>query len=48
MNGVPINVVAALAGHGKASFTLDRYGHSLPKQMQEAPKKLEAALFATT
>jgi len=47
MNGVPVNVVADLLGHEKASFTIARYGHALPKQTQDAPLKLESLLFKT-
>jgi len=46
MNGVPVNVVADLAGHETAAFTIARYGHALPKQQKEAVGKLET-LFAT-
>jgi len=47
MHGVPVNVVADLAGHEKASFTIARYGHALPKQQKEATEKLQTLLFAT-
>lgn len=47
LNGVPVNVVADLAGHEKASFTIARYGHALPQQTQEATAKLETLLFKT-
>lgn len=47
MHGVPVNVVADLAGHEKASFTIARYGHALPKQRREATEKLETLLFGT-
>lgn len=39
MTLVPVNVVADLLGHEKASFTIARYGHALPKQMQVAAMK---------
>ena len=48
MKGAPVNVVADLAGHEKASFTIARYGHALPKQTQEAVAMLEATLFRGT
>lgn len=47
MSGVPVNVVADLAGHEKASFTIARYGHALPKQQREATEMLERLLFKT-
>lgn len=31
MDGVPVSVVAELVGHQKASFTIAKYGHALPK-----------------
>lgn len=45
MAGAPVNVVADLVGHEKASFTIARYGHALPKQTKEAVATLEAVLF---
>ncbi len=48
MAGTPVNVVADLVGHEKASFTIARYGHALPKQTKEAVATLEAVLFRKT
>lgn len=31
INGAPITVVAELAGHASAKFTLEHYGHAVPK-----------------
>jgi integrase len=45
MAGTPVNVVADLVGHEKASFTIARYGHALPKQTKEAVTTLKAVLF---
>ena len=47
LNGVPVNVVADLAGHENAAFTVARYGHSLKQHADEATKKLESLLFRT-
>ena len=47
MHGVPVNVVADLAGHEKASFTIARYGHALPTQTTAATTTLETLLFGT-
>lgn len=47
MHGVPVSVVADLAGHERASFTIAGYGHALPKQQREATEKLETLLFET-
>lgn len=44
-HGVPVNVVADLLGHEKASFTIMQYGHALPTQCTEATHKLETLLF---
>ena len=46
-NGVPVNVVADIMGHEKASFTFARYGHALKKDTQAAVAKMEAVLFGT-
>jgi integrase len=48
MAGTPVNAVADLVGHEKASFTIARYGHALPKQTKEAVATLEAVLFKRT
>lgn len=48
MQGVPVNVVARLAGHTNAAFTVAKYGHAPEKQTQEAPVKLEAILFGAS
>ncbi|MGZ3331896.1 MAG: tyrosine-type recombinase/integrase [Gemmatimonadaceae bacterium] len=45
-SGVPLNVVAALMGHTNAVLILSIYGHALPNQTQDAPRKLGALLFA--
>lgn len=45
MKGVPVNVVSDLVGHEKASFTIARYGHALPRQTREAVQALESVLF---
>ncbi len=46
-HAVPVNVVADLLGHEKASFTIGRYGHASPNQTREATEKLETLLFQT-
>jgi integrase len=48
MNGTPVNVVADLVGHEKASFTIAHYGHALPKQTKAAVATVEALLFKKT
>jgi integrase len=47
MHGVPVNVVADLAGHEQASFTIARYGHALPKQVTQATETVQRVLFGT-
>ena len=48
IGGHAVNVVADLVGHEKASFTIARYGHALPKQTKEAVATVESVLFKKT
>jgi integrase len=47
MHGVPVNVVADLAGHETGAFTIARYGHALPTQVAQATETLTRVLFRT-
>ena len=42
--GVPIPVVSRMAGHAKASFTIDTYGHCIPEDQDAAVVAMIRAL----
>jgi integrase len=42
--GVPILVVSRMAGHAKASFTIDTYGHCIPEDQDAAVVAMDRAL----
>lgn len=45
-NGVNLKTVSEQAGHASVAFTLDHYGHVLPKMLDEASNQMEAVLFS--
>lgn len=45
-NGVPIKMIFELLGHSSTSFTMDVYGHCLPKLQQEAATQMDAVFEA--
>ena len=42
--GVPVLVVSRMAGHAKASFTIDTYGHCIPEDQDAAVAAMDRAL----
>lgn len=42
--GVPVLVVSPMAGHAKASFTIDTYGHCIPEDQDAAVAAMDRAL----
>lgn len=47
INYVDIKTVAKIHGHSKASFTLDRYGHSLPGMQSRAAEVMDEIVTPT-
>ena len=44
--GVPVKMISEMLGHSSTSFTMDVYGHVLPKLQQQAATEMDAVFEA--